>query len=174
MDPEISYEQVVAASIVAGPYAVIYVLKALNFLSYDYLKTRILQQQQWDLNICCGRTDGGGINADIYKHADLPNFVHIDNIYSLPFKDKQFYSTLCSHTMEHVGDPIRFYKELQRVSQRVVIVVPPLWDISAALNILEHKYIFLTLRKKHAGLPLHVRFPFAAQLHRRFGQRMHA
>jgi SAM-dependent methyltransferase len=150
------------------------ILHLSNRVSYGYLKSRILKERIWDLNICCGKTDGGGVNADILQHAELPNFVKVDDIYDLPFEDKQFNTVLCSHTMEHVDNPTLFCKELQRVGKEVTIVVPPLWDIGAVINVLEHKWIFLTFKKRHRGLPPHVPLPFARAIHRRFGQRIHA
>ena len=106
-----------------------------NWLSYRVLKRRILERQAWDLNICCGKTDGGGINADIVAHTALPNMVIVD-IAALPFRDKAFAHVLCSHSIEHVNDPEAFYTELARVGQHITLVLPPLWDISAALNLL--------------------------------------
>lgn len=149
------------------------VLKALNVLSYSILKNRIVRRQKWDLNICCGKTDGGGVNADIVRHASVPNFVEVD-IYNLPFEDDQFETVLCSHTIEHVDNPQRFYEELQRVGKDVTLVLPPIWDVSAALNVLEHRWIFLCLRKEHKRLPMHVRLPFARTIQRLLGQRIHA
>lgn len=150
-------------------FALIYLT---NKLSYHYLKKRILNQQRWDLNICCGKTDGGGINADIYEHDSVPNFILTENIYDLPFKNKQFKSALCSHTIEHVEDPQRFYEELKRVSENVVLVIPPLWDISAVFNVLEHRWIFLSFKKKHEKLPYYVKLPFSKTLHKHFGQKV--
>ena len=138
------------------------------------LNGRILRRRTWDLNICCGKTDGGGVNVDIVRHADLPNLVLVDDIYRLPFKDKQFETVLCSHTMEHVERPLDFYRELKRVGREVTIVVPPLWDLSAALNLFEHKWVFLGLNTEHRELPMHVPMPLAALLHRWLGQRIHA
>lgn len=149
-------------------------LYGLNWFSYRYLKQRIVQRQTWDLNICCGKTDGGGINADIVQHQNLPNFVRIVDPYDLPFEDNQFRTVLCSHTIEHVEDPERFMRELQRVGCDVTLVLPPLWDLSAALNILEHRWIFLTFRKEHNRLPPRVRLPLARLVQRYFGQRIHA
>jgi SAM-dependent methyltransferase len=146
-----------------------------NFFSYHILKNRTLKRRVWDLNICCGKTDGGGINVDIKKHKDIPNFVLIKNIYHLPFKDKEFKYILCSHTIEHVDEPIKFYKELRRIGQNIVIVVPPLWDISASImNILEHRWIFLTLRKEHIELPKFVPLPFAKRFQKLFCQKITA
>ncbi|MEX2404909.1 MAG: methyltransferase domain-containing protein [Balneolales bacterium] len=143
-----------------------------NKLSYCYLKQKVLKRQKWDLNICCGKTDGGGINADIYKHDSVPNFILTENIYDLPFKDKQFKSVLCSHTIEHVEDPSRFFDELNRVGEKVVLVIPPLWDISAVFNALEHRWIFLSFKKEHESLPRHIKLPFSETVHNYFGQKI--
>jgi len=154
--------------------ALIAVSQALNFLSYRLLKKRILRKRRWDLNICCGKTDGGGLNADIVSHANLPHFLLIDSVYRLPFKDHEFETVLCSHTMEHVEDPAAFFKELKRVGNRVTLVLPPLWDPAGALNILEHRWIFLTFRKEHSRLPAHIRLPLSRTVQRLLGQRIHA
>ena len=146
-----------------------------HFLSYKILKNITLKKRKWDLNICCGKTDGGGINADIKKHANVPNFVLIKNIYNLPFKDKQFDYVLCSHTIEHVEDPVKFYNELRRVGKNVVLVVPPLGDIFASfLAVRDHKWTFLTLKKEHTKLPKFVPLPFAKSFQKVYGQRIKA
>ncbi len=144
-------------------------LVILNKFSYNYLKSKIIEQREWDLNICCGETDGGGFNADIVDQ-EVSNFVKVDDIYSLPFGDQQFDNVLCSHTLEHVKYPRKFYSELQRVGRNVTIVLPPLWDIGAVLNLFEHKWIFLTFKKKHRKLPEHIKLPFAWLIHKYFGQ----
>ncbi|OGD10069.1 MAG: hypothetical protein A2Y86_02385 [Candidatus Aminicenantes bacterium RBG_13_62_12] len=149
-------------------------LQSLNILSYRILKKRILRRQKWDLNICSGRTDGGGVNADIAVHAKTPRFVIIDSIYSLPFKDRQFSSVLCSHTMEHVEKPDAFWRELKRVGRRVTIVLPPLWDLAGVMNFWEHRWIFLTFRKVHDHLPPRIPLPLSRVFQRRLGQRIHA
>lgn len=149
-------------------------LSLAHYVSYYLGKARILNSQKWDLNICCGKTDGGGLNVDIVKHQDLPRFQQVDDIYNLPFEDGKFETVLCSHTIEHVDDPRRFYSELQRVGKHVTLVVPPLYDLAAVFNVFEHKWIFLTLRKQHHALPGFVRLPLADVCHRFFGQRNRA
>jgi len=149
-------------------------LYVLNYISYQMMKQRILKKRKWGLNICCGKTDGGGINADIMAHADVNNYCHLDNIYKLPFGDKQFEHILCSHTIEHVEDPERFDKELRRVGQKVTYVLPPMWDLSAAFNFLEHRWLFLTLRKEHHHLPRYIKLPFSHRVQSWIGQRIHA
>lgn len=149
-------------------------LKLLNVLSYSVLKGRVLRSRTWGLNVCCGKTDGGGVNADIVRHAEVPNFVLLDSIEHLPFRDGEFETVLCSHTIEHVEDPERFFEELQRVGGEVTLVIPPLWDLSAAFNVLEHRWLFLTMRKTHRRLPPRVRLPLAGFIQRHLGQRIHA
>ncbi|MBS0003236.1 MAG: methyltransferase domain-containing protein [Thioalkalivibrio sp.] len=142
----------------------------LNLLSYRILKTRIIRQcRTWDLNICCGDVDGGGLNADIVAQ-DVPNFLLIPDIYRLPFRDGEFERVLCSHTIEHVDDPDAFWAELSRVGKHVTVILPPLWDLAAAFNIFEHKWIFLSWRKRHHSLPRHIRFSWAHTYQQRFGQ----
>ncbi|MFN2341081.1 MAG: methyltransferase domain-containing protein [Halanaerobium sp.] len=134
------------------------------------MKNKIIAQRNWDLNIGCGKTDGGGVNADIVKHADLPRFKKIDDIYNLPFKNDEFDNVLCSHVMEHVDKPELFFEELNRVGNKVYIVIPPLWDLGAVFNIFEHKRIFLSINKVHNTLPAYVNLPFSNYLQEKFGQ----
>jgi len=85
--------------------------------------------------------------------------------------DRQFAHALCSHTIEHVDDPEAFDAELRRVSKNVTYAVPPLWDIGAALNVFEHRWIFLTFRTKHENkLPPYVKLPFARTVQKLLGQ----
>lgn len=146
----------------------------LHWYSYRYLKSLIVGRRRWDLNICCGTTDGGGVNVDIVRHADVPNFFKVDDIYRLPFRDGEFETVLCSHTIEHVEYPGRFDRELRRVGNNVVYIIPPAWDLAAAFNIWEHRWIFLTVRKVHYHLPRRVELPFARRLQARVGQRVTA
>lgn len=146
---------------------------ATNYVSYGVMKNRVLRRRKWDLNLCCGTTDGGGVNADVVQHADLPRFVLLD-VYETPFRDGQFEHVLCSHTIEHVEDPDQLMAELERVGRHVTVVLPPLWDVSAALNVLEHRWLFWTLRKEHSRLPRRSRLPLARTVQKVLGQRMHA
>ena len=165
--------------IITAAYLVVlvvaFVLWILHEISYTMAKYRVLRRQKWDLNICCGLTDGGGTNADIMRHAELPHYVQVDDVYDLPFKDGEFDTVLCSHTIEHVDDPEAMYRELKRVGGSVTIVIPPLWDIAAVLNVFEHRSIFLTFRKEHVDrLPRFVPLPGARWLQQRAGQRIRA
>ena len=153
---------------------IVIVLGVLNYISYQLMKQRILKTRIWDLNICCGKTDGGGVNADIMNHAAVNNYCHLESIYRLPFTAQQFEHVLCSHTIEHVEDPERFDQELRRVGQHITYVLPPLWDLSAAFNIFEHRWLFLTLKKEHHRLPHYIKLPFSHKLQDWIGQRIHA
>jgi len=144
----------------------------LNWLSYRFLKKKYLKAEKFDLNICCGNTSCEGFNADIIRR-DVPRFVLIKNIYKLPFKDKQFKNIICSHTLEHVEDPIEFFKELRRMSENVVILVPPLWDFGCMLNIWEHRLQFLTFKSRHKNkLPNFFYLPFSRIIQNIFGQKI--
>ncbi len=150
------------------------ILKFTNVLSYTIMKNRELKNRKWDLNICCGKTDGGGINADIIQHSKINNFNLIKNIYDLPYADKQFEYVICSHTMEHIDNPTEFYSELERVGKNLTILIPPLWDLSAAFNFLEHKWVFLSLKTKHSKLPKFVKLPISDWQQKKFGQKIKA
>lgn len=159
---------------IAGALVSIYVISwILNYISYSFLKDRIVSRQKWDLNVCCGETDGGGVNVDIVAHAHVPNMV-IADVYHLPFKPGAFQSVLSSHTAEHLEHPKAFYSELKRVGKDVTILIPPLWDISAVVNLLEHRWIFLGLRTEYRFLPKHIKLPFSATVHKLIGQKIAA
>lgn len=146
-----------------------------HYVSYHFIKVRTLNERKWDYNICCGTTDGGGINADIVRHAPLPRFERIEDVTRLSHPDGAFEHVLCSHTIEHVPDPAAMYRELRRIGRHVTLLVPPLWDFTAAFHPLEHQVIFLTLRSRHDDhLPRYVRYLPARWLQKQLGQRIEA
>ncbi len=144
----------------------------LNDLSYGLLKELHIAKNSWDLNICCGNTDCGRINADIVRHSTIKNFVLLEDIYNLPFRKGQFAHILCSHTIEHIDDPQKFHNELHRVGGQITYLVPPIWDITAAFNIFEHRWIFLTMKKQHYNLPKYFKLPFSTTYQKLFGQKI--
>lgn len=154
--------------------AILLVFKLTNIIAYGWLKNGVVKSRKWDLNICCGKTDGGGVNVDIVKHIELPNYLQVSDVSNLPFMDKQFEHVLCSHTLEHVDELEEFYHELCRVGKEVTILIPPIWDITAAFNILEHKWLFLTLKHKHKSLPVYIPLPFARWWQEKVGQKVKA
>lgn len=142
-----------------------------NFISYRWIKNKVLLERRWDYNICCGTTDGGGINADIVRHRLVPNYESVEDVSHLPHADHHFNHVLCSHTLEHVDDPVAMYRELRRVGKNVTILVPPLWDLAGALNPFEHRVIFLTFRSRHGHqLPNFVPYTFGRWVQRHVGQ----
>ena len=82
-----------------------------HHISYFVAKEKIGKERKWDLNICCGYQDCGGVNVDIVQHKNVPNFVQVNDVYNLPFKNNEFENVLCSHTIEHVENPKLFFKE---------------------------------------------------------------
>jgi hypothetical protein len=144
-----------------------------NFLSYRVIKTRVLRERAWDYNICCGETDGGGVNADIAQFGAIPNFELVTDVTALKHPSGAFAHVLCSHTLEHVDEPQAMFAELRRVGQQVTILVPPLWDLAAALNPFEHRVIFLTWSTRHENhLPPYIRYVPARWLQEWRGQRI--
>ena len=60
---------------------------------------------------------------DIDDHSYLPKFVR-GNAESLPFKDKEFDTSVLCEILEHCKDPQKVIKEALRVSKRVITTVP--------------------------------------------------
>jgi SAM-dependent methyltransferase len=146
----------------------------LNRLSYNLLKKKIFFSRKWDLNVCCGRTNGGGVNTDIVNHAGVPNLVLADPL-SLPFKDDAFNRVMCSHAAEHIHDPDKLMVELNRVGCKITIIVPPIRDLAATFNFLEHKWIFLCVKKEFQNrLPKRIRLPMASLIQKYIGQFINA
>ncbi|MCK4259896.1 MAG: class I SAM-dependent methyltransferase [Halanaerobiales bacterium] len=71
-------------------------------------------------------------NVSRGKNIKLPDdaeFVNAD-IANLPFKDKQFDFSYCTHVLEHINDPIKCCKEIIRVSKAGYIETPRhLWEV---------------------------------------------
>jgi SAM-dependent methyltransferase len=78
------------------------------------------------LNLSCGHTSYGDINADIIER-EVPNFQLIEPNAPLPFADKQFAAVYSAHTLEHVENPNALMDELERVADLVLVVLPPIW-----------------------------------------------
>lgn len=89
------------------------------------------------LDIGCGDRPTGDVNCDLYKgksphlrgrHIDpktIPNFVRCDANF-LPFRDKIFCQSFCSHVIEHEGvNDIKVLSEMIRVTWRKITVIVP-------------------------------------------------
>lgn len=65
----------------------------------------------------------------------------------MPFRDKEFDYSICSHVIEHTQDPEKFMQELTRVSKQGYIEVPSLiGEILAPKE--SHKWVALEINKK--------------------------
>ena len=53
-------------------------------------------------------------------------------------------------------------------------ILPPLWDLAAALNVREHRWLFWTVRKIHHRLPPRIPLPFSRKFQARVGQKIAA
>jgi len=91
------------------------------------------------LDVGCGVRPRGDVNCDLFTgktphlHEEteeinpktIPNFVRCDANH-LPFKEKAFFISFCSHVLEHKGvNTLQVIKEMMRVTQRRVIFVVP-------------------------------------------------
>lgn len=94
------------------------------------------------MNYGCGKIQPyislSDINVDVVPR-DAPNFVLVKHAgpqsesINLPFNDNEVI-TYCSHVLEHVKDPNALMDELERISEKVYIVVPRVSNISAWLH----------------------------------------
>ena len=85
------------------------------------------------LNLGCGRTNYGDINADIISHG-VENFMIIDANHKLPFKNKQFSSVVASNIIEHLDNPEFSLKEMKRIANKVYIAYPKWWQVGTWLT----------------------------------------
>jgi SAM-dependent methyltransferase len=90
------------------------------------------------LNISCGETDYGDVNADISPQK-VPNFILYEPEKPLPFPDKYFCVVYSTHTLEHVNGVESYIKELQRVGDQLFLVFPLVSFIAFNPN---HRWIF--------------------------------
>ena len=80
------------------------------------------------LNLSCGNSTFGDVNADIVPRS-VENFVLFSPTESLPFEDNEFGAVYSSHTLEHSEDPEFLLAELNRVADRVYLVLPDFWAL---------------------------------------------
>ncbi|MBW2981001.1 class I SAM-dependent methyltransferase [Candidatus Woesearchaeota archaeon] len=85
------------------------------------------------LNLGCGRTNYGDVNADVVRHRNVRNFMKIDANSVLPFKNKQFSSVFASNIIEHLPNPDFSLKEMKRVADKVYIGHPKWWQLGTWL-----------------------------------------
>lgn len=85
---------------------------------------------------------GGSFNA-----RDQKNFVICDAQY-LPFRDKVFQESNCTHVLEHLKDPRLGFKELKRVSIRGYIETPSLLYENILFGYPYHHWFFTKKKGK--------------------------
>lgn len=83
------------------------------------------------LDIGCGAYPRGDVNIDLFPKIPQPkNFVLAD-AHHLPFANHSFTGVVCSHTLEHLQNPLQALKEMNRVSKYFVrIFVPSQFSIA--------------------------------------------
>ena len=104
---------------------------------------KLISQRGWLMNMLrldvgCGTNPTGDVNCDLFtsksphRHGkaifpkkNIRNFVKCD-VNQLPFRQKIFYESSCSHVLEHKGiDCVKVLKEMIRVTEGKIIVVVP-------------------------------------------------
>jgi len=83
------------------------------------------------LNVGCGgasysyRDLNCDVNCDLERPAEkIKGFVRAD-VRSLPFRSKSFCNCYCFHVLEHVREYTIAFKELLRVTQKLIIIKVP-------------------------------------------------
>ena len=101
--------------------------------SRNYVHKLLEENPDWNvLDLGCG-SDGflrANVYADIEDYSDVyeKRFVQTQAD-DTPFEDKEFDFSISTHVAEHVPDPVKFLRELVRISKRGYIEVPtPMMD----------------------------------------------
>ena len=113
-------------------------------LSHPYSSEHLTLNESFSvLDVGCGngRLAKGSVNVDFFCRGQnvqigkqlegefvdphkIPNFILADACH-LPFKNGSFNFVFSSHVIEHVADPLLMFKEMHRVSKRMVVVRCP-------------------------------------------------
>ena len=89
--------------------------------------------------------------ADIEDHTEYFNGLNLKYTYlkpdeTLPFKDKEFDYVILSHVLEHVPEPLKFKKEIERIGKAGYIELPTKLNDNMVFGcdeeILGHKWWF--------------------------------
>lgn len=94
------------------------------------------------LNVGCGNNPRfiGDINIDV-RESILPNYQTVDVELPLPYADKTFGACAAFNIIEHVTNPREVLQELERVADRVYIVVPEIFSLIDYVGF-GHKWMF--------------------------------
>ena len=93
------------------------------------------------LNIGCGKTDFGDVNADV-KYQNVKNFMLIDANKPLPFTDKEFAVCICAHLIEHLDNPEFSLSEMYRIADKIYCSFPEWWQLGTYLTP-DHKWFVI-------------------------------
>ena|GEM_PF-1793944 len=66
------------------------------------------------LDVGCGDVPKGDVNVDLFFYVKCQNFV-IAEAHHLPFKNGVFGKVYSKHCLEHLENPLKFFKEVKRV-----------------------------------------------------------
>jgi ubiquinone/menaquinone biosynthesis C-methylase UbiE len=66
------------------------------------------------LDVGCGNVPNGHVNLDLFYYGKGNNFV-VGEAHHLPFKDHTFIKVYSKHCLEHLENPLAFFKEAKRV-----------------------------------------------------------
>jgi len=69
------------------------------------------------LNVGCGDRPAGDVNLDRFYYGKWKNFV-IAEAHYLPFKKNTFDKIYSKHCLEHLENPLKFFKEAKRVLKK--------------------------------------------------------
>lgn len=87
------------------------------------------------LDIGCGSRPHGSVNLDLglganshhkfdYDVKAIPNFTR-GALPDLPYRSRAFDCVFCSHTLEHIPEPLKALREIARVSSKYAILIVP-------------------------------------------------
>ena len=91
-------------------------------------------------------TVGVDIREDVHGKYDVDEFRIMDCEKKLKFEDNSFDMVLSDNTIEHLQNPLQFYKELQRIGNNLIVILTPHW-LADSMN-LTQKMIFPKKRKR--------------------------
>jgi ubiquinone/menaquinone biosynthesis C-methylase UbiE len=69
------------------------------------------------LDVGCGDVPKGGVNLDLFHYGRGKNFVR-GEAHHLPFRDQAFFRVYSKHNLEHLENPLAFFREAKRVLKK--------------------------------------------------------
>ena len=73
----------------------------------------------------CDYIVGVDIDSDKFGKYDADRFDQVDANQKLSYGDNEFEVVLSEHTIEHLKNPELFYKEIQRIASKKIIITTP-------------------------------------------------